>query len=167
MPMVSSRQDSPSPRGSHRVLSAIAVCCRPGDGSTSGRRVDRHPGCAMAVGQSSLTTLHTTLSGVGAVPRFVGARLGPNHRLSTAAWIRWSRRQWKLRPPVLFDALVLPDGEATVATLDQDGHTLGISQDSLPPLPAGTGAGSARICSPRRASPPPLPSGRPRHGRTV
>jgi catalase len=69
----------------------------------------------------SLATLHDALTAAGAVPRFVGPRLGAftaanGKRIEADASMENS-------PPVLFDALVLPDGADGVRALAADGHT--------------------------------------------
>ena len=76
---------------------------------------------ANGVHGSSLTALHTALTDAGAVPRFVGPRLGSFK--STSGDPIDADASMENSPPVLFDALVLPDGEAGVKALAADGHT--------------------------------------------
>lgn len=70
---------------------------------------------------ASLTALHAALTEAGAVPRFVGPRLGTYSATGGAIEADASMEN---SPSVLFDALVLPDGEAGVKALARDGHTM-------------------------------------------
>jgi len=82
---------------------------------------------AKGVEGASLMALHTTLSGAGAVPRFVGARLG---RVATAEGDPIDVEiTMEAAPSVLFDAMVLPDGVDAIAALAADGHTLEFLKD--------------------------------------
>jgi catalase len=58
----------------------------------------------------------------GAVPRLVAARLGTYVGIAGEKFA--ADATMENSPGFLFDALVLPDGEAAVAALDADAHTL-------------------------------------------
>jgi catalase len=70
----------------------------------------------------SLVALHAALADAGAVPRFVGPRLG-SFKTADGDTIE-ADASMENSPAVLFDALVLPDGEAGVQALATDGHTM-------------------------------------------
>ena len=76
---------------------------------------------ADGVDGESLTALHAALIAAGAVPRFVGPRLG-RYRTAGGDTIE-ADASLENSPPVLFDALILPDGPDGVAALGRDGHT--------------------------------------------
>ncbi|HEY5367044.1 MAG TPA: catalase [Casimicrobiaceae bacterium] len=99
-----------------KVLSLTAY---PGDGGIRTRRI------AMLVADgvigAPLLALHALLVNAGAVPSFVAPRLGAvdtvdGAKLEASATMENS-------PPVLFDALILPDGEAGVQALAAIGQT--------------------------------------------
>jgi catalase len=69
----------------------------------------------------SLLALHSALTEAGAVPRFVGPRLG-SYAAAAGGRIE-ADASMENSPPVLFDALVLPDGADGVRALAADGHT--------------------------------------------
>ncbi len=102
---------------------ALSLFARPGDGRITGRKVALL--VCDGVDGDSIRATHMSLAKAGAAPRFVGVRLGqvetergkPIHvevTLETA-------------PSVLWDAVVLPAGDAAQATLSQ----LGQAQDFL------------------------------------
>jgi catalase len=69
------------------------------------------------------------LTDAGAVPRFVGIRLGTvtgdaDASIEVDATLETA-------PSVLFDAVVLPDGADAAATLAKDGHTLEFIKDQF------------------------------------
>jgi len=77
---------------------------------------------ANGVDGDSLKSLHSSLTNAGAVPRFVGPRLGT---YSTAGGgTLEADASMENSPAVLFDGLILPDGEAGVRALASDGHTM-------------------------------------------
>jgi catalase len=77
---------------------------------------------AHGVHGASVKALHAALTGAGAVPRFVAPRLG---RVDTASGgAIEADASMENSPSVLFDALILPDGEAGVRALASDGHTM-------------------------------------------
>jgi len=107
------------------VSSALSLFARPGDGSVKTRRIAIL--VANGVEGASLTALHTTLSGAGAVPRFVGPRLGKIVAADGDALD--VEVSMEAAPSVLFDALVLPDGDEATAALAADGHTMEFIKD--------------------------------------
>jgi catalase len=98
---------------------ALSLTALPGESGVRTRRVAIL--IADGVEGKSLRALHSALTEAGAVPRFVGPRLGScaaanGGRIEADASMENS-------PPVLFDALVLPDGADGVHALAADGHT--------------------------------------------
>jgi len=96
----------------------LSLFARPGDGSIKARHVAIL--VTDGVEGQSLASIHERLTEEGAVPRFVGIKLGTiepasgeeievDVTMETAA-------------PVTFDALVLPDGEAGVKSLLNEAH---------------------------------------------
>jgi catalase len=68
-----------------------------------------------------LQALHATLTEAGAVPRFVGPRLG-SFATDSGETIE-ADASMENSPPVVFDGLILPDGATAVRALASDGHT--------------------------------------------
>jgi catalase len=105
----------------------LSLHALPGDGGIATRRI----AVLVADGTVSegLTPLIETLSDEGAVVRLLGVRLGSvetdgGETLEVDATLENS-------PSVLFDALVLPDGEAAVSTLRADGQTIEFVQNQF------------------------------------
>jgi catalase len=98
---------------------ALSLTALPGE---TGVRT-RHIAILVAGGVEgkSLKTLHAALTEAGAVPRFVAPRLG-TYKTSDGGTIE-ADASMENSPPVLFDALILPDGDAGVKALAADGHT--------------------------------------------
>ena len=99
---------------------ALSLTALPGEVGVRTRRVAIL--IADGVEGKSLTSLHAALTKVGAVPRFVGPRLGSF--ATTNGGMIEADASMENSPPVLFDALVLPDGTAGVRALALDGHTM-------------------------------------------
>jgi catalase len=98
---------------------ALSLTALPGE---AGVRT-RHVAILIADGVEgkSLATLHSALTDAGAVPRFVGPRLGSFTAANGEPFE--ADASMENSPPVLFDALVLPDGADGVRALAADGHT--------------------------------------------
>ena len=104
---------------------ALSLTRLPGDGGIATRRIAML--VADGIAASSIESLIEALSAAGAVPRLLGSRLGTvtcaeGEAFEVDATLENS-------PSVLFDALVLPDGEQGVAQLGRDGHTLEFLKD--------------------------------------
>jgi catalase len=104
---------------------ALSLMARPGDGSIAGRRV------AILVEDgldtAGATAVHEALTRAGAVPRFVGARLGTVSGADGA--MVETDATLEAAPAVLFDALVVPDGDVAIETLRSVGHALEFVKD--------------------------------------
>ena len=107
------------------VSPSLSLLSRPGDGSIATRKVALL--VADGVDGASLRAVHRALVAAGAVPRFVGARLG------TAAPAQGEPIHVEVTletaPAVLWDAMVLPDGEAAMAALLSIGQTVDFIKD--------------------------------------
>ncbi len=104
---------------------ALSLFTRPGDGTIRTRRIAIL--VADGVAGASLQTLHGELVALGAVPRFVGARLGTitpdeGDPIDVEVTI-------EAAPSVLWDALVIPDGEAATESLKANGQVLEFIKD--------------------------------------
>ncbi|HSI56654.1 MAG TPA: catalase [Ideonella sp.] len=99
---------------------ALSLTALPGDGGIRTRKIALL--IADGVAATSLTALHAALKKAGAVPQWVAPRLGQveaadGEALAADATLENS-------PAVLFDAIVLPDGDEAVKALAADGHTM-------------------------------------------
>ncbi|WP_336695570.1 catalase [Delftia acidovorans] len=98
---------------------ALSLHARPGEMQIKGRKVAIL--VADGVIGKSATALHQMLFSQGAIPRFVAPRIG---RIATGDGVDINAdASLENEPGFLFDALVLPDGEAGVKMLATDGHT--------------------------------------------
>jgi catalase len=95
------------------VSAALSLTALPGDGGIRTRKV------ALLVGHgvdgASLLAVQAALQAAGAVTAFVAARLGPVETADGTSIE--STASFENASPVLFDAVVLPDGEAGVKLL--------------------------------------------------
>jgi catalase len=106
---------------------ALSLFARPGDGSIRTRRVALL--VADGIDGKSLMAIHKRLTGEGAVPRFVGIRLGAIS--ATNGESIEADATLETAPSVLFDAAVLPDGAAAIEVLKQDGQALEFLRDQF------------------------------------
>jgi catalase len=108
------------PRPEIEVSPALSLFARPGDGHIQTRKVAIM--VADGVDGASAETLHAGLSAKGAVPRYVGARLGA---VKTAAGDTIEVEvTFETMPSVLFDALAVPGGKAAIQTLGNIGQAV-------------------------------------------
>jgi catalase len=104
---------------------ALSLTARPGNGGIRTRKIAIL--VADGVEGESIAALQTALVAEGAVPRLVGIRVG---RVVTASGEEIEAdASMENSPSVLFDALVLPDGEEAVQQLARDGHTVDFVKD--------------------------------------
>jgi catalase len=109
-----------------RKSPTLSLFARPGDGSIRTRRIALL--VADGVNDASLRTLHEAITAAGGVPRYIGAKLGAvettgGRKLDVEITLETA-------PSVLFDALVLPDGDAAVDSLSKIGQTLECIKDT-------------------------------------
>jgi len=92
---------------------ALSLTALPGDGSIRTRTVAIL--AADGVAGASIAAAQAALLAAGAVPKLIGPRLGPVATSDGADCV--ATGSFENSPAVLFDAVVLPDGEAGVALL--------------------------------------------------
>ena len=114
-----------SPKPEVTSSAFLSLLARPGESTVATRRVAIL--VADGVEAASLITVHDRLADQGAVPRYVGLKLGQIKGVGgETVEVEISL---ETGPSVLYDALVLPDGESAVATLAQSGHALEFLKD--------------------------------------
>jgi catalase len=126
-----------------RLSPALSLMARPGDGSIRTLKVAilLAPGFDLKSAQAA----HDALISKGAVPRFVGSRIGPV--TSQTGDIRECDASFESEPGFLFDAAVVPDGVKAVeilAKLAQAGEFIANVYRHCKPLLA-IGAGSVLL----------------------
>ena len=103
----------------------LSLMARPGDGSIKARKIAVL--VAPGVMGESVAQVQEALLAEGAVPRLVAPRIGS---VATAEGeMLQADASLENEPGFLFDALVLPDGQAAVDALMQDGHTMEFIKD--------------------------------------
>jgi catalase len=113
------------PKAEITVSKALSLMALPGDGGIATRKI----AILVANGMQgeSIAALMESLKKADAVPKLLAGRLGTvtgkeGRSFEVDATLENS-------PSVLFDALVLPDGDKAVETLARDGHTLEFLKD--------------------------------------
>ncbi len=106
---------------------ALSLLARPGDGSIRTRNIALL--VAPGIDGASLEKLHRALSDEGAVPLYVGLRLG-TLRSADSKQID-VQVTLETAPSVLFDAMVIPDGEVGVRALCASGHAVEFVKDQF------------------------------------
>ncbi|HEX4886349.1 MAG TPA: catalase, partial [Casimicrobiaceae bacterium] len=143
------------------VSAALSLFARPGDGAIRARRV------AIMVDQgvdgAAALALHERLSAEGAVPRFVGVRLGRVVPEDGGAPIEVSATL-ETMPAVLFDALAVPGGERAAKTLGNVGHAAEFIKDQFRHAKPILAIGAGRALVENAGVPAMLPSGDPDPG---
>ncbi len=105
---------------------ALSLFARPGDGSIRTRRVAIR--VADGVDGEAATALHEGLLKAGAVPRFVGARLG---QVDTAEGEALEVEvTLETTPAVLWDAVAFPGGDDAAKALQVVGHAIEFLKDA-------------------------------------
>jgi len=122
------------------VSPALSIFSQPGDGSIRTRKVAIF--IADGVDGAAAQALHAGLTQQGAVPRYLGVRLGTvqtedDDTLQVEATL-------ETMPSVLFDALIVPGGKAAIDLLGNVGHAAEFIKDQYrhakPILALGEGA---------------------------
>ena len=104
---------------------ALSLMARPGEGSIKGRKVAVL--IAPGVQADSVELLQKAVLDTGAVPRLVAPRIGAIK--AEGGKVLQADASLENEPGFLFDALVLPDGQAAVDALAKDGHTMEFIKD--------------------------------------
>ncbi|MET0281774.1 MAG: catalase [Steroidobacteraceae bacterium] len=119
---------------------ALSLFAHPGEFGIRTRRVAIM--VADGVDAQSVANIHSNLVALGAVPRYVGVRLG--NVLGADGGEIPVEVTMEAMPSVLFDALVVPDGHAATETLGNVGNALEYIKDQYrhckPILVLGSGA---------------------------
>jgi catalase len=137
------------------ISPALSLMARPGDGSIRARRIAIL--VANGVRSAELKTVAERLAAEGAVPRFLGQRLGAvsgddGDLIQVDSSI-------EALPSVLFDAVVLPDGADPAGALAADGRALEFVKDQYRHCKAILAPGAASGVIERAGIPTTLPSG--------
>ena len=104
---------------------ALSLLARPGDTGVVAKKVALL--IAPGVVGKSVMAVHKALADAGAVPKLVAPRIG---LVKTADGLTlMADASLENEPGFLFDALVLPDGEAAVTALAKDAHTMEFIQN--------------------------------------
>jgi len=119
---------------------ALSLMARPGDGRIATRKIAIL--VAPGVDGEGAMAVHAALTEAGAVPRLVGARLGAVESVSGDALEPDATLE--TMPSVLFDAVVIPDGEGAAAALSQLGHAVEFVKDQYRHCKAILALGAAR-----------------------
>jgi catalase len=137
-PMPRALKSPPAPEVD--VSPALSLFALPGDGSIRTRRVAIM--VANGVDGAAAQMLHAGLTKLGAVPRYVGARLG-TVETDEGDTIE-VEGTFETMPSVLFDAVAVPGGKQAVTTLGNVGHAAEFLKDQYrhakPILALGAGA---------------------------
>jgi catalase len=104
---------------------ALSLFARPGNGGIEGRRIAIL--VAAGVDGEPSMDMHRALTEAGAVPRIVAARLGAVE--STSGDALEPDATLETMPSCLFDAVVVPDGESSAATLAALGQAVEFVKD--------------------------------------
>jgi catalase len=156
MPLALARPAKPEVK----VSPPLSLLARPGDGSIKARKV----ALLMAPGVigESIARVHAALLAEGAVPRLVAQRIG----LVTTAEGDALEADASLEnePGFLFDALVLPDGQAAVDALAKDGDTMEFIKDQYRHGKTILVLGASTALLDKAGVPTMLPDGKPDAG---
>ncbi|WP_431049286.1 catalase [Roseateles sp. L2-2] len=116
-----------APEPEVRRSPALSLMARPGDGSIMGRKVVIL--VADGVQGQPVSEVHAALFAQGAVPRYAAPRIGP---VATADGVEIQADiSLENEPGFLFDALVVPDGDAAIDGLQQDAHVFEFIRDQF------------------------------------
>ena len=114
-----------SPKGEISTSMALSLLARPGEDGIKTRRVAVL--VADGVDGASAIAIHEALTEEGAVPRFVGIKMGRVQAIEgQPIKIEVSM---EAAPAVVWDAMVVPDGESAADILSQSGHALEFLKD--------------------------------------
>lgn len=134
---------------------ALSLFARPGQEGIKTRRIALL--VADGVDGEAALAIHRTLAEQGAVPRFVGIKLG--HVQSASGNQLEIEVSMEAAPSVLWDAMVLLDGEAVVGALSESGHAIEFLKDQYRHCKPILLMGSAKALLDEAGIPAALPSG--------
>ena len=152
-----------APKPEVEASPALSLFALPGDGSVRTRRVAIL--VADGVAGEAAQTLHAALVAQGAVPRYVGPRLGgvqtdDGEPLDVEVTL-------ETMPSVLWDAVAIPGGEGAVKVLGNLGHALEFLKDQYRHAKPILAIGAAAALVENAGIPAVLPSGKPDPGLLV
>ena len=138
---------------------ALSLTARPGDGGIRGRKIAIL--AADGVEGASLATLQAALVEAGAVARIVAPRLGTVKTADGAADAAplEADATFENTPAVLFDAVVLPGGQAAVETLARIGNTMEFVVNTYRHCKTLLVLGASRALTDKAGIPATLPTG--------
>ena len=144
---------TPQPEVDHS--GSLSLLARPGSDGIQTRHIAIL--VADGVDSAAATLIHESLSGSGAVPRFVGLKLGQvEGEEGTALDIEVSM---EAAPSVVWDGLVVPGGDAALAELASSGHALEFLKDQYRHCKPILLLGAAQALLEKAGIPPTLDSG--------
>ncbi|MEO7321971.1 MAG: catalase [Burkholderiales bacterium] len=149
-----------SPRPEVKASPALSLFARPGQAGIMTRRVAIL--VANGISGQAAIALHQVLSEQGAVPRFVGMKLG--RVISADGESIDVEISLETGPSVLYDALVLPDGQAGVQALSQSGQAMEFLKDQYRHCKPILVMGASTSLLDKAGIPASLPSGEPDSG---
>jgi catalase len=148
------------PRPEVKTSGALSLFARPGVVGIRTRRIAIL--VADGVDGEGATRLHEALSAEGAVPRFVGIKLGRVQSVTgDPVEVEISM---ETAPPVVWDAMIIPDGEASADALSQSGHAVEFLKDQYRHCKTILVIGAAGALLGEADIPASLPSGEPDPG---
>jgi catalase len=142
---------------------ALSIFAQPGDGSIRTRRIAIL--VANGVDGDAARALHAGLAEQGAVPRYVGPRLGAVQ--TEAGDTLQVEGTLETMPSVLFDAVAIPGGKAAVVTLVSIGHALEFVKDQYRHAKPILALGASADLVESAGAPALLPSGKPDPGMLI
>ncbi|HKU44663.1 MAG TPA: catalase [Polyangiales bacterium] len=138
---------------------ALSLLVRPGEEGIKTRHVAIL--VADGVDDQAALAMHRALSAQGAVPRFVGIKLGTVSGTSDALVVEISM---EAAPAVVWDAMIVPDGEASAEALAQSGHAKEFLKDQYRHCKTILLVGAARSLLAAAGIPAELVDGEPDEG---
>jgi catalase len=139
---------------------ALSLFARPGDGQISTRRIAIL--VADGVDGGAALAMHERLANAGAVPRFVGIKLGEvSPATGDAIEVETTL---ETSPAVVWDAMIVPDGEAAAQLLAANGQAVEFVKDQYRHCKTILFVGAGALVADRAGLPASLPSGEPDPG---
>ncbi len=139
---------------------ALSLFARPGDGSIRGRRIAIL--VIDGVDDAVAGALHSELTARGAVPRFVGPRLG--EVTGEGGDVLNVEVTLETTPAVLYDAVALPGGHGWAVAMGKLGHALEFIKDTYRHCKPILAVGEATELLASAGAPATLPDGSPDPG---
>src|SRR4249919_1399019 len=156
MPLAIGKRPKPEVRQSP----TLSLLARPGELGVRSRKVALL--VATGIDGAALDTVRDALRAAGAVPRLVGLRVGPFK--TRQGDVLEADASLENEPGFLFDAVVLPDGEAGVAALSRVGLTAEFVQNQVRHCKPLLVLGAGRALLDAGGGSPTLPDGKPDPG---